>query len=354
MTKHLSTARQSTSISEAKAWVLAFIIAASILLVVGLGGFGLAQLVSGTDIQGERVVIATNADAEAVEIMKTTLDAHGFAGMYVVQELGTAELGGRLMAEGRNIEAELITLSTFYLESSQARDNTFIPLDIGPATLQDFPEYMVPLLAITGSLFVNTELMESDGLPMPTSLYDLTNPIYARNLAIADINSSSTAWLFVQALIDSYSEEEATSIIQRIYRNAGDQVLASGSGPIRNVRAGEVAIGFGLRHSAVNDRERGMPIDFIDPYEGNYQLVEALAIVDKGENINPLAMDMARAIIEHARSDLQLHYPMALFEGEVTHAYHELENPRVFPQALTLELLTEHQAIVDRAVRSDD
>ncbi|MCL2606312.1 MAG: extracellular solute-binding protein [Coriobacteriia bacterium] len=303
--------------------------------------------------RADRVVIATNADEEAVAAMSAALDANGFSGQYTFQEFGTAELGGRLMAEGTNIEADIITLASFYIESSQARDNTFVvPLDVGKETLQDFPDYMAPILAITGSIFVNTELMEQDGLPMPTSIKDLADPVYAGNLSIADINSSSTAWLFTQALIDNYGEAEAEEILTGIYSNAGDQVLASGSGPIRAVRAGEVAVGFGLRHTAVADHVSGLPIDFIDPVEGNYQLVEALSVVDKGDDTNPLAMEMAQTIVAHAREALQADYPMALYVGEVTDADHQPADPRVYPQPLTLELLEQHQAIVDRAARA--
>lgn len=306
---------------------------------------------TGASTAGDTVIIATNADEEAVALMTNALNEQGFSGQFIFQELGTAELGGRLMAEGTNIEADLITLASFYLESSQAADNTFIPLDIDAVTLQEFPEYMAPILAITGSIFVNTELMESDGLPMPTSIADLADPVYAGNLAVSDINSSSTAWLLTQALIDNYGEAQAEDILEGIYRNADNQVLSSGSGPLRAVRAGEVAIGFGLRHTAVADQASGLPIQFIDPLEGNYQLVEALSVVDKGEDTNPLAAEMAQVIIEHARAGLQEYYPMALYEGESTDAEHRPADPRVFPQPLTLELLEEHQALVDRAAR---
>ena len=323
-------------------------IALAIVLMLGLG----MLVACDGDAAGDTVVIATNADEEAVQIMSRILDANGFSGQFIFQELGTAELGGRLMAEGTNIEADLITLASFYLESSQDQDNTFINLDVGANTLQEFPDYMAPILAITGSIFVNTELMESDDLPMPTSIRDLADPVYAGNLAIADINSSTTAWLLTQALLDNYGEAEAEEILQGIYSNAGDQVLASGSGPIRAVRAGEVAVGFGLRHTAVADNAAGLPIDFVDPAEGNYQLVEALSVVNKGDDTNPLAAEMARVIIQYARQDLQEYYPMALFEGESTDVQHQPADPRVFPQALTLELLQEHQAIVDRAARA--
>ena len=58
-----------------------------------------------------------------------------------------------------------------------------------------------------------------------------------------------------------------------IVENAGPHLENSGSGPLKKVRAGEVAIAFGLRHQAVADRKAGLPIDYVDPAEGNFMPV---------------------------------------------------------------------------------
>lgn len=58
---------------------------------------------------------------------------------------------------------------------------------------------------------------------------------------------------------------------------------------MKKVRLGEVAIGFGLRHQAVKDKQDGLPIDFVEPSEGTYTLTESLAVIDKGEKTNPEA-----------------------------------------------------------------
>ena len=55
-----------------------------------------------------------------------------------------------------------------------------------------------------------------------------------------------------------------------IYDNCGAPHRDSGSGPLKLCRAGEVAIGFGLRHQAVADKADGLPIDYVDPTEGNF------------------------------------------------------------------------------------
>ena len=85
--------------------------------------------------EGE-VVIYTNSDEEAQVAMREALDANGFEGKYLLQSFGTSELGGRLMAEGKNIEADIITLSTYYLDSVQAKDKIF-------ADLTDIEQYFL-------------------------------------------------------------------------------------------------------------------------------------------------------------------------------------------------------------------
>ncbi len=37
--------------------------------------------------------------------MKNALDNNGFRDKYIIQSFGTSELGGKLLAEGSNIEA---------------------------------------------------------------------------------------------------------------------------------------------------------------------------------------------------------------------------------------------------------
>ena len=192
-------------------------------------------------------------------------------------------------------------------------------------------------------------MMEENNLPMPASLKDLADPVYKGYLSVTDISASSTAWLLIQALVSAYGEDGAQEVLTGIYENVGDHLEDSGSAPLKKVRAGEVAIGVGLRQQAVADKADGLPIDYIDPEEGNFSLTESVAIVDKGDATNPLAMEMAQCIIENGREELQSYYPNALYNGETTDAENKSANPQVFPEKLTVDLLEQHQAISEAA-----
>lgn len=317
----------------------------------GLAGvLGLAVMFSTAGCGGnteskEQVVIYSNADDEAVEAMKSALDANGYEGQYIFQTFGTSELGGKLLAEGADIEADLVTMSTFYVESAQEVKHMFKDLDFEKNTLEESPAYCAPITSQEGTMIVNTNLVKEKNLTLPESIKDLAKPEYQDMITVTDIASSSTAWLLIQALVSEYGEDGAREVLAAIYKNAGDHIEESGSGPLKLVRAGEAAIGFGLRQQAAADKEKGLPIDFIDPKEGNFTLTESLAVVDKGEKSNEKAMDMAECIIKNAREDLLSVYPIPLYEGEHVDSSKMSGSPKVFSEKLTVDLLKKHQEL---------
>lgn len=296
-----------------------------------------------------QVVIYSNADDEAVAAMKSALDNNGYQDKYIFQSFGTSELGGKLLAEGSKIEADLVTMSTFYVESAQDQNQMFTDLTFDTKTLSEFPAYCTPITAQEGAIIVNTELMEEKNLPMPAAIKDLANPEYKDMISVTDITSSSTAWLLIQGLVSEYGEDGAKDVLSKIYENAGPHIEESGTGPLKKIRAGEVAIGFGLRHQAVADKAQGLPIDYVDPSEGNFSLTESAAVVDKKDKTNPLAMEMAECIIKNGRSELQNTYPISLYEGEKEDGANKSGNPKTFSEKLTVDLLKMHQQLSESA-----
>ena len=320
----------------------AAVVGAALMMLTGsvLTGCG-----SKSNASEEQVVVYTNADDEAVAAMQHALDANGFEGKYIVQTFGTSELGGKLLAEGANIEADLVTMSSFYLESSQEEHAMFQELDFETGTLEEHPSYYTPITAQEGAIIYNTEVLKENDLPVPESIKDLADPVYKDMISVTDIQSSSTAWLLIQALVNEYGEDGARDILTGIYENAGAHIEDSGSGPIKKVRAGEVAIGFGLRHQAVADKEEGLPIDYVDPTEGNFTLTESVAVVDKKEDTNEKAMEMAECIIRNGREELLETYPVPLYEGETVADANKSGNPKEFSEKLSVDLLKKHQTL---------
>lgn len=306
-----------------------------------------AVLGAGSVYADGEVVIYTNSDEEAQQAMRHALDANGFEGKYLLQSFGTSELGGRLMAEGKNIEADIITLSTYYLDSVQAKDKVFADLTFDHEAIDgNTVSFYAPILGNTGAMFINTEVLADDELPAPKSLKELADPMYEGHISVPDITGSSTSWLMTQALIDAYGEEEGVKLVQAIEKNAGDHLEMSGSAPLKKIRAGEVAIGFGLRYQAVADKKAGLPIDFIDPTEGNFTLTEALAVIDKGAETKADTMKVAECIIKNGRQELLQFYPVALYKGETVADELRPAHSKAFKEKLSIELLQKHQGLV--------
>lgn len=305
--------------------------------------FVLTLLVGCSSSSDGKVVIYSNADEEVQNSIKKALDDNGYKDQYILQTFGTSELGGKIIAEGTNIEADLITMSSYYVDSAQKQNNMFVDLTFDKKTLnQNIPSYSTPLLSIEGTIILNTTLMQEKGLSKPTSIKDLAKPEYAGNISIVDMSGSSTGWLLVQSLISEYGEDEAKTILTGIMKNAGPHLESSGSGPIKKARAGEVAIAFGLRHQAVADKEKGLPIDYVDPSEGNFALVESIAVIKKEDEKVKKAMEMAECIVNKARTGILENYPITLYEGEKTDTNKVSAKTLNFNETLTVELLDKH------------
>lgn len=300
-----------------------------------------------------KVVVATNADEEAVAVYKRVLDENGYAGRYIVQSFGTSELGGKLMAEGSNIEADVVTMSSYYIDSAQDRNGMFADLtEVTKSPLSETPVYRAPAQALEGAIFYNREVLESEGLPVPQSLAGLADPVYEGMVSVPDIDGSSTGWLMMLALIDFYGEEDAADVLEGIYRNAGPYLSQSGSAPIKNVRVGEVAIGFGLRHQAVADKADGLPIECVDPAEGSYILTESAAVVNKGIDTDPDAQKVAALLAQAARPEIMQTYAAPLYEGEKGLGSDASRDFKEFGEPLTVDLLKHHQGISQECKRA--
>ncbi|MFF2794630.1 extracellular solute-binding protein [Lysinibacillus xylanilyticus] len=296
----------------------------------------------------DQVVIYSNADDEAIEVMEATLDKKGYEGKYLIQSFGTSELGGKMMAEGKDIEADVVTMASYFIESAQKSQSMFVDLSSDLKPLDGGTTFALPILGNIGSIFINTDLLKQKGLPVPTSIKDLTDPAYKDLLSFPNILDSSTAWLLVQAIIKEYGEKEGQQILADLIKNAGPHIESSGSGPIKKVKTGEVAVGFGLRIQAINAKNEGLPIDYIDPIEGNYTLTESVAVVDK-EGDEALAREIAKVIATEARPDLLKQYPVALYEGEQVNDEFVPKYLKKWDTTLTVDLLEKHQAFFKEA-----
>lgn len=304
---------------------------------------------SGKASENDKVIIYSNADEEAITAMEQALKDESLSGKYIIQSMGTSELGGKMIAEGNKMEADVVTMASYFIDSAQKKNNMFTDIKGSKEAIDSQPSYALPILGNMGAIFVNTEVLKQKKLDTPTSIVDLTKPEYKDLVSIPNIMDSSTGWLLIQAILHQYGEEKGKEVLHNLLANVGPHLESSGSGPIKKVQTGEVAVGFGLRAQAVNAKAEGQPIQYIDPTEGNFSLTESVVVVNKGGDKQKLAMKIAKVIADKARQALLKQYPVALYKGETVAKEHEPKHATKWETPLTVDLLEQHQAFFKSA-----
>lgn len=285
----------------------------------------------------EKIIIYSNADEDVIRIMEEVLNQHGFQDQYILQSFGTSELGGKLLVEKQNIEADIVTISDYYLTSAQAGGLSFFDPGYAPSLSLHANGFAAPLVSNTGCVIVNDIVLRSAGLPLPGSLADLADPRYEGYISLPSIQGSSTGWLLVQAVLCEYGETEGKEILSRLLHNAGPHLEMSGSGPLTKITSGEVAVAYGIQYQAERAKSQGMPITCL-PLNACYTMTESLAVVDKGEKNKHLAQKMAICLQQYARPIIAEEYPSVLYPDESNDI-----QVKTYPNLLTAELLPEHQ-----------
>lgn len=204
-----------------------------------------------------------------------------------VLRLSTGDLGARIIAEAENPKADVIwgfavtnmadpkILSL--LEPYEAEGMTKLPAQYRAADNKWFAAtgYM-------GALCVNTDVLESKKLPMPTSWQDLTNPVYKGEIVMPNPASSGTGYLQVAAILQA-NGESGWSFLEELDKNMA-QYTSSGSKPCKMARAGEYAIGASLSFVAIKSIEMGYPVDMVIPSDWAGYELEASGLVKGSAN----------------------------------------------------------------------
>ena len=70
-----------------------------------------------------------------------------------------------------------------------------------------------------------------------------------------------------------------------------------------------------------------------------------MAVIDKGDKTNALAMEMAECIIKKGRQELIKYYPNPIYEGETADEANQSTYPKTFSEPLTVDLLEKHKEL---------
>ncbi len=206
----------------------------------------------------------------------------------VVMYMSTAKAAAKLSIEGTHTDADIVVgLETAYMhriEQHMADVREYSHLDYMDDMVVDSGKYVV-WERQAGSIIINRQVLERKGLPAPKTYQDLLNPIYKGLIAMPDPKSSGTGFFFFRNMINEMGEQAAFEYIDELY-NTGNikQFTESGSGPVKLLIQGEVAIGLGLTFQGMNEINNGHDFELITPEYGSPYSLTGTALLDGRQN----------------------------------------------------------------------
>ena len=136
-----------------------------------------------------------------------------------------------------------------------------------------------------------------------------------------DPKSSGTGYFFYKSWVNSWGEEAALEYVDKLYPNI-KQFTESGSGPIKLLKQGEIAIGLGLTFQAVSERNDGQPFEIIFPEEGSPYSLTGSAIVKGHEDKKGVSEVFDYIANDFLKYDKENFSPETIYEGQT----HTIEN----------------------------
>lgn len=201
--------------------------------------------------------------------------------VYVIY-VSTAKAAAKISIEGKNTDADIIVnLENAYMtriEDYMADVSEYSRLAYEDDMVVPSGKYLI-WDRQAGSIVVNKTILERENLPMPKTYEDLLNPVYKNYIAMPDPKSSGTGFFFFKSLVNSMGENEAFAYIDELAKNV-KQFTESGSGPIKLLIQGEVAIGMGLTFQAVNELNNGNNFEIIEPEFGSPYSLTSVSMLD--------------------------------------------------------------------------
>lgn len=255
--------------------VLSHTAVAGVLSLSGMAQAG--EITAYTSLEEDDVKVYLDAFAKAEPDIKVN-----------VLRLSTGDLGARILAEKSNPQHDIIwgwAVTQMVDPRILEMIEPYKPKGIDKVNTA-FKDPKDQWFATTGYLAgfcVNTEVLERNNLPMPTSWQDLLNPVYKGQIVMPNPASSGTGYLQIASILQMKGEDEGWKFLKDLDKNMA-QYIKSGSKPCKMASAGEYAIGASFAFSGVKQIMQGYPIKLVIPSEGAGYEIEVSALMKTSQN----------------------------------------------------------------------
>lgn len=213
----------------------------------------------------------------------------------LVMYMSTAKSAAKIKTEKENSDADIIVgLETSYME--KIKDSL---ADIKGISKQEYVDGLkvednenvyVTWERQAGTFIINNDVIKKRGLDVPKTYEDLLDPQYKGLIAMPDPKTSGTGYFFYKSLVNQMGEEKALDYFEKLHKNV-KLFTESGSGPIKLLVQGEVAIGLGLTFQAIEEINEGSPFRIVYPKEGSPYSLTGTAMLkgrEKDEKIKAI------------------------------------------------------------------
>ncbi len=236
----------------------------------------------------ESIVICASSEQYRNDAMQEQLSQRFPEYNIIVMYMSTGKAAAKVYAEGTDTEIDILAgLETGYLHKisrnlADISGMSTIPYMEG-VTPADNDNLWVTWERQAGAIIVNTDILAKYGLEAPETYEDLLKPEYKGLIAMPDPKSSGTGYFFYKNWCNLWGDEGALAYVDKLYGNL-KQFTESGSGPIKLLRQGEVAIGLALTFQAVSEINDGQPFAIIYPPEGSPYSLTGTAMIEGRQN----------------------------------------------------------------------
>lgn len=269
----------------------------------------------------ESIVICASAEQYRNDALQEKLSRQFPEYNIIIMYMSTGKAAAKVFAEGTGTEIDmLVGLETGYMH--KISDNL---ADISGLSRIPYMEGVTPAdnrnLWVTwerqaGAIVVNREILDKYGLTAPQTYEDLLKPEYKGLIAMPDPKSSGTGYFFYKNWVNLWGDEGALEYVDKLYGNL-KQFTESGSGPIKMLKQGEVAIGLALTFQAVDEINDGQPFEIIYPESGSPYSLTGTAMIDGHQDKEGVAEVYDFIIHEFLVYDKENFSPETIYAGQV-------------------------------------
>lgn len=206
----------------------------------------------------------------------------------ILQYYSTGNHAAKLKAEGIDTQADIfLDLEVGYAENLLEMFADLSGYDISKYTSDILPNHNKYHIWAkeAGCIIINNKVLKENNLPKPTKYEDLLNPIYTNLVMMPNPKSSGTGYCFYNSLVSSWGEEKALSYFADLSKIV-KQFSESGSGPVKSLDKGEIAIGLGMTFQAVSYVNSNPDLEIIFFDEGSPYTLYSMGIIN-GKELKP-------------------------------------------------------------------